>query len=292
MTIVTFNTYAPLSTPIDQPLLPEHPPVSSRWIALDFTASAPSTFSRPPPLGDYLHPNSPDSPTTTSPVFLDQSRPPPVPKAPSIPELVNKIERLLRNLSGIPPPPLPYRRALNAKRSAPLPPQSSLAPVPLLNRPPTRSYRNAALQPKKTHQFVPLQRQFVPLRQTSRQQPALSQGPPPIPYHSRPSGNTLSALAQPRPLLDQLHCLSRKQLIDLLREALDPLALEAPQTTSFRGTRHRAFRGQATSTQPRPRAYQLGPTPNFIHPSRPALRSQNDTFISRRQRSSKRSRRS
>jgi hypothetical protein len=287
MTVVTFHTYAPLPTPPhQQPLFAEHPPTSNRTIALDLSSSLSTPLSGPPPWGGLSTFNRDQILPTLVPVHLDTPTTcQPSPKtAPTGPALVLGIQRLLRELSRIPPPPLPYRRPANAARSAPLPAQSTLAPSrPAPARPNVagKSYRDTVTTRQgRTQLAVP--RQLVPLRRQAPPLPPIArpQGPPPIPLHSRPT-TLASYQPQPESLAASLACLSRKQLIDILLDALGPLNTGAPQFGAFRPPRHRAFRPPSASENrhaysqfPAPKRFRSPPRQDAFpstHPNRQRL---------------------
>jgi hypothetical protein len=195
--------------------------------------------------------------------------------------LVVKIQNLLKDLSGLPPRPfLPARRS-----RTPLPPQATVAPAQHRRQQPRTSYRDAVLT-RPRQPLPPPVRQYIPLPRQSRPAVSLPQGPPPIPYHSRPRP------APPSPPTPTLDHLSRQQLIDLLRRQT-PLAVGAPRSRAFRESRRRAFRGPSTATaevtvrayrdtyvpnQATARAYCDTYVPTRLHPSQRSLPPQNHVF--------------
>jgi hypothetical protein len=287
MTITFNDTNDHQTTPTDTQAHTEHPETTAARILLNLSSAPSSTPSQgTPPLGDQLRQITlPVLPVSLFATGLS------VPEICSdrtgLSEFANnyldsdvedRIQVVLKAVKYV----LSSTPRLQLRTRSASAQHLKLARKALLlttNNPPRhpqqRSYRDVLESRPKPSQPPP--RQLVPL---GRPRPPLapSTGPPPIPWHSRP---TRPASLDVNPLITAaLASLPRKQLIDLLREVLGrpPLANVAPQFGTFRASRRRAFRAFTLKSAPQKRAYPGKLTPINFHRRRQPLDSQSDVF--------------
>jgi hypothetical protein len=279
-----------LSTP---PTSADYAPASRIAEFEKLRSSSSIATSGPPPLGvqspspadtlrsiaglAQLDPAAPPSGSSTPPGPADLDA--------AIQSRLRDIERLLADARKY--PARQHRSRSPSPCPAPVWPVRQSVPTPLAAQ--AFSYRDALLA-QKVHPDR-IERRLIPLRRprnpTAVRAPAQrAAGPPPIPYHSRPQGSPSPASPLASAIAaDQVSTLSRKQLVDILRDALNPLPLTggAPHRPNHGQGKRRAYRGRQRPTAVLPHAY-LGDhyAPTGLHPTQRSLPPQDHVFASYR----------
>jgi hypothetical protein len=298
MTITFPDTNDHQTTPDDTPAQTEPIDITAAQILIDLSSPSSTTSQGTPPLGDQLQSSTP-IPRPISLFATGLSVPELCSNRTGLSDFANnyldssveeRIQIILKSVRYIlSSTPRLRPRASTCSASAQHLKLARRALLSTVKNPPhhpqLRSYRDALESRPK--QPTPTPRQLVPLgRPRPKAAPSSPGPPPPIPHHSRP----LPAGSPPI----GFDSLTRKQLIDLLREVLkfDPLAFGTPQFSSPRH-RRRAFRGNSTTAAQNSRAYSKSSTPTQLHHRSPLI-SQSHAFSAahpRRRRLQQRARR-